>query len=171
MRKLIKISFYSLLFTTVLFSCRIKYSTGSEGTLPENIKTFSIEQFTNSASLGPSTIGFTFTENLRDLFQSQTKLELISTDGDLSYEGNISSYTVQPISIQGNQTAAQNRLTITVKISFVNQKQEGKNFEQSFTRFADFSSSSSLSTVENDLITEIFEQITQDIYNKTLGDW
>ena len=155
----------------IIYSCAINYSTRSGNPLPENIKTFSIEQFTNSASLGPSTIGYTFTESLRDLFQAQTKLELVSTDGDLSYEGNISNYTVQPISIQGDQTAAQNRLTITVKITFVNQKEEGKNFDQSFSRFADFSSSTSLAAVENDLITEIFEQITQDIYNKTLGDW
>jgi len=171
MKKQFKIALYFVVISAFLISCSINYSTRSGNPMPDSVKTFSIDQFSNSASLGPSTIGFTFTENLRDLFQSQTKLELVTSDGDLSYEGNIVNYTVQPISLQGNQTAAQNRLTITVKVSFINQKQEGKDFEKSFSRFADFSSSSSLSSVENDLITEIFEQITQDIYNKTLGDW
>jgi hypothetical protein len=154
----------------MLHSCSLRYSfTG--GSVPENAKTVSIDFFENNASLGPSTIGQTFTENLRDLFQSQTRLELVPVNGDLAYEGTITSYAIQPIAIQGNQTAAQNRLTITVKVSFINQVQENKNFEQSFTRFADFTSSQDLSSVEDELIKEIFDQTTQDIYNKTLGDW
>lgn len=151
-------------------SCSLKYSfTG--GSIPENAKTVSIAFFDNNSALGPSTIGQTFTENLRDLFQSQTRLELVNVNGDLAYEGSITGYVIQPIAIQGNQTAAQNRLTITVKVDFVNQVQENKNFNQSFTRFADFNSSQDLSSVEDALIQEIFDQITQDIYNKTLGDW
>ena len=87
---------FSLVLAIILLSsCKIRYSTSSGGNLNENIKTFSIEQFTNQATLGPSTIGLTFTEKLRELFQSQTKLELVSTNGDLSYEGTISNYTIQ----------------------------------------------------------------------------
>ena len=153
-----------------LVSCKINYSAQG-GPIDQNLKTISIDQFSNQASLGPSTIGFTFTEKLRDLFQSQTKLELISSNGDLSYEGTISSYTIQPISVQGNQTAAQNRLTIAVKVTFVNQIDEKKNFDQSFTRFADYSSSSDIGSIQDRLIEEIFDQITQDIFDKTLGDW
>lgn len=160
---------YCALFLS-LVSCKINYSAQG-GPIDPNLKTISIDQFTNQASLGPSTIGFTFTEKLRDLFQSQTKLELISSNGDLSYEGTISSYTIQPISVQGNQTAAQNRLTIAVKVSFVNQIDEKKNFDQSFTRFADYASSSDIGSIQDRLIEEIFDQITQDIFDKTLGDW
>jgi len=160
---------YCALFLS-LVSCKINYSAQG-GPIDPNLKTISIDQFTNQASLGPSTIGFTFTEKLRDLFQSQTKLELISSNGDLSYEGTISSYTIQPISVQGNQTAAQNRLTISVKVNFLNRLDEKKNFEQAFTRFADYSSSSDINSIQDRLIEEIFNQITQDIFDKTLGDW
>lgn len=139
--------------------------------MPENIKTFSIEQFTNQASLGPSTIGFTFTEELRELFQAQTKLELVAVNGDLSYEGTITNYTITPIALSGDQTAAQNRLTISIKVNFVNQIDPTKNFDQNFTRFADFLSTQDISAVQNALIQEIFDQLTQDIYDKTLGDW
>ena len=99
------------------------------------------------------------------------KQNLTTEDGDLAYEGVISNYVVQPISIQGNQTAAQNRLTITVQVTYRSKVEEGKDFEQGFTRFADFQSSQDLSSVETQLIDDIFDQITQDIYNKTLGDW
>ncbi len=152
-------------------SCKINYSTTSGGNLNENIKTFSIEQFTNQASLGPSTIGLTFTEELRDLFQSQTKLELVQANGDLSYEGTISGFNIMPIALQGDQTAAQNRLTISIKVTFTNQIEPKDNFEQTFSRFADYNSTSDISAVQDDLIEEIFEQLTQDIYDKTLGDW
>ena len=124
-KKIIAITLISFLFV----SCRINYSTN--GTIiNENIKTFTIDQFTNQASLGPSTIGFTFTEKLRELFQSQTKLELVSINGDISYEGTITDYSIQPIALQGDQTAAQNRLTITIKVNFVNQIEPKNNLTQ-----------------------------------------
>ena len=167
---MLKKGYIFLLILATLVSCRIKYSTQG-GPLDPNLKTFSIEQFTNQASLGPSTIGFTFTEKLRDLFQAQTKLELVSTNGHLSYEGTISNYTIKPIALSGEQTAAQNRLTITVKVNFINQLNSKKNFDQSFSRFADYSSSSDINSVQDRLIEEIFDQLTQDIFDKTLGDW
>ena len=163
---------FSLALAIILLSsCKIRYSTSSGGNLNENIKTFSIEQFTNQATLGPSTIGLTFTEKLRELFQSQTKLELVSTNGDLSYEGTISNYTIQPIALQGDQTAAQNRLTISIKVIFVNQIEVKDNFEKTFSRFADYNSTQDISSVQEGLIEDIFDQLTQDIYDKTLGDW
>ena len=159
-----------LVCVLTIVSCKIRYST-TGAPLPTNLKTISIDQFTNQASLGPSTIGFTFTEELRELFQSQTKLELVSANGDLSYEGTISNYTIQPIALSGNQTAAQNRLTISVKVNFINQVQPEKNFDQTFTRFADYNSSLDIGAIQESLIEEIFDQLTQDIYDKTLGDW
>ncbi|MDC1370291.1 LPS assembly lipoprotein LptE [Flavobacteriales bacterium] len=164
-----KVAFLGLIILTIL-SCKIRYST-TGAPMPENIKTFSIDQFTNQASLGPSTIGFTFTESLRELFQAQTKLELVPLNGDLSYEGTIMSYTIRPISLSGDQTAAQNRLTISIKVSFVNQTDITKNFDQNFTRFADYLSTQDIASVQDALIEEIFDQLTQDIYDKTLGDW
>ncbi|MDA9261942.1 LPS assembly lipoprotein LptE [Flavobacteriales bacterium] len=166
-----KKTFTLALAVILLSSCKIRYSTSSGGNLNENIKTFSIEQFTNQATLGPSTIGLTFTEKLRELFQSQTKLELVSTNGDLSYEGTISDYNIRPIALQGDQTAAQNRLTISIKVTFVNQIETKDNFEKTFSRFADYSSTTDISSVQDGLIEEIFDQLTQDIYDKTLGDW
>lgn len=162
--------FYILLLS-IASACTLGYSFSEKTPLPPEVKTVSIAYFQNNASLGPSTLGQTFSESLRDLFQSQTRLELVTSDGDLAYEGNITNYTVQPIAIQGNQTASQSRLTISVNVSYVNTNNPKKNKTQGFTRFADFNASSDLTSVEDELITEIFNQLTQDIYNKTLGDW
>lgn len=156
---------------SIIVSCTIPQYSFTGGTPTPGAESISIAFFENNTALGPSNLGQTFTETLRDLFQSQTKLELITEDGDLAYEGVISNYVVQPISIQGNQTAAQNRLTITIQVLFQNKIDPSKSFEQGFTRFADFQSSQDLSSVETQLIDDIFDQITQDIYNKTLGDW
>lgn len=156
---------------SILVGCTFPSYTFNGGQVHPDAKTVSIAFFENNSALGPSNLGQTFTEALRDLFQSQTKLDLITEDGDLAYEGVISNYVVQPISIQGNQTAAQNRLTITVRVVYRSKVEQGKDFEQGFTRFADFQSSQDLTSVESQLIDDIFDQITQDIYNKTLGDW
>lgn len=167
-----KALFQIITILTIGYACTFPKYSFNGGKLDERIKTVSIAYFENNSSLGPSNISQTFSEALRDLFQSQTRLELVTDEGDLAYEGSISNYVVQPIAIQGgNQTAAQNRLTISVKVSYINNIEANKNFEQSFTRFADFDASQDLSSVENALIEEIFDQITQDIYNKTLGDW
>ena len=162
-----------LIYVSVILitACSVPNYSFNGGKVHPDAKTISIAYFENSSSLGPSNLGQTFTESLRDLFQSQTKLELINGEGNLAYEGSITNYVVQPIAIQSNQTASQNRLTITVNVSYRSEVETGKDFEQNFTRFADFNSSQNLSSVEGQLITEIFDQITQDIYNKTLGDW
>ena len=158
-----------LILTIVTFqSCGI-YSLSP----PTSIKadTFQVNRFENNALLIEPGLELDFQNALQDKIVNQTNYKLDNTNADLVYEGEITTYRISPTTATSDDRAAQNRLTITVKITFVNQKEEGKNFDQSFSRFADFSSSTSLATVENDLITEIFEQITQDIYNKTLGDW
>ncbi len=113
-----------------------------------------------------------FTEALKDKFQSQTNLQLISRGGDLTFEGSITGYSISPISIQsGTDVAAQTRLTITVSVKFTNQKNEKQNFEASFSRFSDFESSKSLATEEPRLIKEINDQLVQDIFNKAVVNW
>ncbi len=159
-----------ILAIIILQACTLRYGFDG-GKVPDDAETVSIAFFENNSALGPSTLGQTFTESLRDLFQSQTRLELVTGEGDLAFEGTITNYVVQPIAISGNQTAAQNRLTISVKVNYISNVETDKNFDQGFTRFADFDSSQDLAAVENALIEEIFDQLTQDIYNKTLGDW
>jgi len=143
----------------------------SGASVPPEAKTVSVQYFQNNASLAPPTLSQTFTEALRDKLSSQTRLGLINKGGDLDFEGSITGYTTAPIAIQSTDQAALNRLTITVNVKYTCSFDEKKNFEQSFSRFFDYSSSQSLATVEDQLIHDINDQLVQDIFNKALNDW
>lgn len=147
-------------------SCRISLNAGDAG----NAKTISVAFFNNNASLVQPTLSQSFTEDLRNFFQTQSRLSLVPKSGDLQIQGSITDYRVSPVGISNN-AAASNRLTIVVKVSFTNKLDPEKDFEQSFSRFADFPASQNLSTVEQDLIKEINQQLAQDIFNKALINW
>jgi hypothetical protein len=92
-------------------------------------------------------------------------------NGDLQLEGAITDYNISPVAIQSTDQAALNRLTITVNVKYTNKFDATKNFEQAFTRFADYKTSSSLSTEEDKLLIEINRQLTEDIFNKAFNNW
>lgn len=165
-----KIIILVLIIFAELTSCKTNYSfTGAS--IPEDVKTVSIETFQNFAPLANVNLTQTFSEALKNKFISQTNLDLVTDEGDLQFDGAITDYRVIPVAIQGNETAALNRLTITVKVEFVNLKDEEQNFESSFTRYADFDSSKNLAEVEDLLIRDINDQLTQDIFNKSVSNW
>ena len=151
-------------------SCKTRVSL-SGASIPAEAKTISVAYFTNNASLAPPTISQVFTEKMRDVVSQQTSLALIKQNGDLQFEGFISDYNVAPVAIQSNDIAGANRLTISVSVKYFNKFDETKNFEQSFSRFADYSSTESLSAKESDLIKEINRQLTEDIFNKAFNNW
>jgi len=154
----------------ILNSCKPSYSfTGAS--IPEDVKTVSVQTFQNFAPLANVNLTQTFSEALKNKFISQTNLDLVADDGDLQFDGSITDYRIIPVAIQGNETAALNRLTITVKVKFENLKDEEQNFESSFTRYADFDSSKNLAEVEDLLIRDINDQLTQDIFNKAVSNW
>lgn len=153
-----------------ILSCTGGYSfTGAD--ISPDIKTFSVANFENRAPLVQPTLSNVFTEALIDRFLSQTNLDVVGRDGDLSFEGEITNYRVSPQAFTGDETAALNRLTITIRVKFTNQLEPSKDFDTSFSRFADFESTVSLSAVENELISEIVDQITEDIFIRSVANW
>lgn len=153
-----------------LWACTASYSFTGASISPE-VKTVSIDFFPNQASLAPPSVGQDFTEALKDIFLSQTNLTLVTSGGDLTFEGYISNYTANPVSIQGDETAALTRVTMTVKVIFTDNNDEKNSFESSFSSYEDFETSKSLSTVEEELIKSINEQLVQDIFNKSVTNW
>jgi hypothetical protein len=152
------------------FSCKVNYSMSGASISPD-IKTFNVKYFQKVSALGPSSLSQTFTEKLKDKFLTQTNLKLNEKDPDLIFEGSVSNYAVSPLAIQANETAAKNRLTITVNVKFTNLKDDKQNFETAFSRFADYSSSQNLSAVESALITDIEDQLVDDVFNKAFINW
>lgn len=161
------------LFLTILVllaaGCRVNYSfTGGD---VGNARSVSVDLFEARSPLATPQSAQVFTETLRDLLLAQTPLKLAREEGDVQYSGAIVGYAVQPVSIQANETAALNRLTITVQVTYVNTLDPKKNSESTFTRFADYDSTQDLVTVEESLVGIISAQLAQDIFDRTLGNW
>ena len=142
----------------------------SGASIPAEAKTVSVDYFPNHAQLVNPLLSDNLTTALRDAMNSQTTLDLIETGGDLAFEGEITDYRTTPVAITG-QTAAMNRLTITVKVRFSNRIDDTKDFEQSFSRYEDYPSNQDLMSVQEALTATIVEQLVEDIFNKALVNW
>ncbi len=162
----------SILIIFITFSaqsCGIYSFTGAD---TGAAKTFQVNYFANSAILVEPGLDRDFTIALQDLIQNQTNLELVTSNGDLVYEGEIIEYRISPTTATANNTAAQNRLTISVKVSFYNKKKEDDDFDKNFSFFYDFAGSALLSgSTKEAAFQDIFERLTQDIFNASLANW
>ena len=171
--KKIKHIIISLISATVILSCGAYNFTGGDvGTAT----TFQVNYFQNYASQNPGStfepgMDRDFTNALTDLILNQTSLQLVKSNADLLYEGEIVEYRISPMSATAQQNAAQNRLSIRVNVRFFNNTKEDVDFEQPFSFFYDYPANSQLSMVKDEAHQIIFERITQDIFNKSLADW
>jgi hypothetical protein len=164
--KLVRIILTFVVIASIFTACKVSLSGGNYG----EAKSISINFFPNQAALVQPTLSQSFTEDLRNFFQTQSPLSLVQRNADLHLEGAITDYRVAPVGI-GNQTVSSNRLTITVRVNFTNSLDVTKDFETTFSRFADFPSSQNLVSVERELISQINQQLIQDIFNKALINW
>ena len=150
--------------------CTIKYSF-SGASIPLEAKTVSIAYFPNNAPMVAPTLSSTLTDGLQDKFARQTKLQLVPSNGDLAFEGEITNYTSTPAAITANETAAMNRLTITIKVKYTSIYEPQFNYNKSFSAFAEYDANSLLQDVQDTLIQEICEQLIQDIFNAAVANW
>jgi hypothetical protein len=153
----------------MLGSCRIYSFTGAS--IPPGARTISVVTFPNNAPLVNPVLGQVFTDALQDKFMKQTNLRLVDIDGHLHFEGSITGYAVSPVAITGDDQAALNRLTISVRVIFENELQPENNFERSFSRFLDYDSQKTLSEVEDELVREIVDTLVEDIFNQAVVNW
>jgi hypothetical protein len=159
-----------LLLVMLLFvSCEIRYSFS--GGQFSGAKTFSVSYLKPQTALASPTYSQRLTENFKDVMLSQSPLSLSETNGDLQFEGSVTNYVVAPMAIQSNETASLTRLSITVKIKYTNTLEPDLNFEKSFTKFADFAATESLFAAQEDLWKQINDQLAQEIYNASVGNW
>jgi len=157
-----------MLLLLCLGGCRVNYSfTGGD---VGEARTVSVDLLDARAPLATPLSAQVLTETLRDLLLAQTPLKLKRTDGDVQYSGALVGYDVQPVNIQANETAALNRLTMTVSVVYVNTLDPKKNMEFSVARFADYNSGQDLVTVEEQLARDIGKQLAQDIFGPDVGE-
>jgi hypothetical protein len=162
--------FLFIILLIITQSCGIYSFTGAK--IPEGTKTFQVNYFQNNAAIIEPGIERDFTLKLQDLIQNQSSLSLTTTNGDLLYEGEITEYRIAPMTATAQQTAAQNRLTIAVNVRYFNRKNEEDDFEQRFSFYYDYPAAQQLVGGTLDAaLAEIFERITQDIFNASLAKW
>ncbi len=160
--------FVGILLVSLAFNGCFNYSVIDGSIDAEN---FSVSIFEEQAANAPVGYGSQFTEYLKDFIISRSALKLTTAEPDIEISGKITGYSVNPVAVQSNETAAQNRLTITMLVSVINNKTPEESFEQRFSQFSDFSSSSDLSNVEGELLDDINAKLGQDIINKLTSNW
>ena len=164
----------SLLFV-ITFVCTVFNSCGAynfTGTGKIDAESFQVNYFLNNAALVEPGIERTFTIKLQDLIQGQTSLNLTNSNADLLYEGEITDYRISPMTATAEQLAAQNRLYIAINVRFSNKKNPDDDFEKTFSHFYDYPANEQLIGGRlNTALDEIYERITQDVFNASLAKW
>jgi hypothetical protein len=154
----------------IMQSCGIYSFTGTS--IQPDVKTITINYFEYKALKVNPSLSNNITEALKDKFLKMTKLEQVDMDGDLEIVGEVTGYDVKATAITANEQAAQNRLTVNVKIAFVDRKYPENSFEnKSFSAYADFDAMQQLDAVEATLCEEIVEKLCEDIFNATVANW
>lgn len=158
------------LVAVCLAACSGSYSfTGAS--IPPEAKTLSLMPFPNYASTVNPQLSQKLYDALHTLYESQTRLNIINRDGDLQVTGEITTYNIKASSLSSDDNVATNRLTVAIKVKFVNLITPSDDFEQTFTRYKDYDASRDFSAVENALVEELITELSEDIFNKTVVNW
>ena len=164
---LLVFSFYLL---ASLSACTGGYSfTGAS--IPPGAKTISISTFPNYASTVNPQLSQTLTDQLTQMFSSQTPLTVSSSDGDMQLSGEITGYDTRASALSSSDEVSMNRLTITIRVRFVNNIDPNADFEQQFSRYRDYAATQDFSAVESGLMSEIVTELCEDIFNKAVVNW
>lgn len=161
----------AIIFASALLvlSCGIYSFTGTS--IQPDVKTITIPYVEYKAlRVNPSLAG-DLTDALQEKFRKLTRLEQVDQDGDLELVVEVSGYDVKATAITANEQAAQNRLTVSVKINFTNRKYPEDDVSQSFSAYEDFDATMSLDAVESGLCETIIEKLVEDIFNATVAQW
>ncbi len=143
-----------------------------------NARTISIAEFYNNTDLGQANLGQTFTNQLKNYMIQNSNLAVVSEDGELHLEGEISGFTLTPIAptVASDpnmiNSASSTRLTITVTASYVNTLDPEMSFEnKAFSFYQDFPNDQNFTDVEEQYTRQIFERIVNDIFNASIANW
>lgn len=152
-------------------ACSISYKFNGASIDYTKVKTITIKDFPNQAPLVYPPLSQLFTETLKDMYIRQTRLQLVSSNGDLELEGEITGYELTPTAVKEDAYASQTKLTITVRVRYANRVNPEEDFEQTFSAYREFDSNQMLQTVQETLSTEIVDELADQIYNATVANW
>ena len=149
----------------------IHYDMKGGADIDIRIKTFSVQYFNNRAMRVEPSLSQKFTDALKEYMESNTKLRLVNTIGDVDFSGEITGYDIQSVAISAGDLSAKTRFTITVRVKYINSVNPDDNFDTSFSRYRDFESTQAFGSVEASLSEEIINEIIEQIFNKAFVNW
>ena len=161
------------LFVTLavaLSQCSVSYNFRGVN-ISQDVQTYSVQYFPNRAPIVQAQLSQLFTEALMDKIQNNTSLNMETDGGDVSLSGEITGYATRPTAITSQETAARNRLTISVRVRYTNVAEPELDYDTSFSRYEDYDASQKLTDVENELIELIVEYLIEDIFNRAFVSW
>ena len=168
-----KLTSYCIGLLLLLAGCSIQYKFNGASVDYDLTKSISIQDFPNYADYVVPSLSQTFTQALRNRFINQTRLKMIDANADLEIEGEITGYRTDDMAVRADALAAETKLTITVKLRYRNNKKPDEDInDQSFSAYRSFDSSNrTLDTAQDELINQIVDDLTDQIFNATLGNW
>ncbi|HBK28857.1 MAG TPA: hypothetical protein DDZ04_03290 [Parabacteroides sp.] len=155
----------------VLAACSISYKFNGASIDYSKVKSITIKDFPNQAPMVYPPLAQQFTEGLKDIYVRQTRLSLVRDNGDLQLEGEITGYDLAALAVKEDALSSRTKLTITVNVRYSNRTNADEDFEQSFSANREFDSSQMLQDVQDQLCTEIIEELADQIYNATVANW
>ena len=161
---------YILLIIATIYACKVNYSFSGIN-ISKDVKTYQVDYFPNNAPLVVPGLNEDFRNMLIDKISKMTNLEQVKDNGDLVFQGEITDYYIQPVAQTAQQTAAQNRLTIKIKIEYTNNKNDEDSFTKTYSWYKDFPANLSQSEIEAEANEEIMKKILDDLFNDTLAKW
>ena len=160
-----------LVLSVIMAGCTISYKFNGASIDYTKVKTISIKDFPNQAPLVYPPLSQQFTEGVKDIYVRQTRLSLVRDNGDLQLEGEITGYDLTPMAVKEDAYSSKTKLTITVKVRYTNRINADEDFEQSFSAYREFDSNVMLQDVQDQLCSEIIEELADQIYNSTVANW
>ena len=169
-RRIIFAGVYLCLFS-LLTSCSISYKFNGANINYQTTHSISIADFPNNAAMVNPNLSPALSEGIRDIFQRQTRLQVLSKGGDLELEGEIVGYDISQGAIAANSYASESKLTIRVQVHFTNNIYPEESFDRTYTAYQTFDASRLLSDVQDELCNIMITEIAENIYNDTVAKW
>ncbi|MGL4412555.1 MAG: LPS assembly lipoprotein LptE [Bacteroidales bacterium] len=167
--KQIALIILSLIFVT---ACSISYKFNGASIDYTKTKTITIIDFPIKTAMVYAPLAIAFNEGLKDTYLRQTRLTQARQNGDLQIEGSINRYDLTPQAVKEDAFSSRTRLTIGVSVKFTNNVDPKQNFERSFSAYREYESNQLLTgSLQDQLIKEIVEELTDQIYIATVANW
>jgi hypothetical protein len=158
-----------LLLSNSCFTLRYDMKGGAD--INPAITSISVQYFNNRAMRIEPSLSQKFTDALKEYMESNTKLRMVNTIGDVDFSGEITDYRIESVAISSGDISAKIRFTITIRVKYTNSVEPENNFDSSFSRYREFDSTTDFNSVEASLSEEIIEEIVEQIFNKAFVNW